>query len=120
MAEQALADFPISARRARTRDRLLTAAVAVFAERGVNGASVEEICDAASFTRGAFYSNFADKSDLVLALLDRSMTVQFSAAQQAVADMKAATDASAEEMITLALTAFERAGRPFREGILLD
>ncbi|HEY5847497.1 MAG TPA: TetR family transcriptional regulator [Microlunatus sp.] len=120
MAEPALADFPISARRARTRDRLLTAAVAVFAERGVNGASVEEICDAASFTRGAFYSNFADKSDLVLALLDRSMTVQFSAAQQAVADMKAATDASAEEMITLALTAFERAGRPFREGILLD
>lgn len=110
MAAPAAADLPISARRARTRERLLTAAVAVFAERGINAASVEEICEAADFSRGAFYSNFADKSDLVLALLDRSMTVQFSAAEQAVADMKAARDASAEEMITLALTAFERSG----------
>ncbi len=58
-----------SARRAQTRDRLIEAAVAVFAERGVIGASVEEISERAGFTRGAFYSNFADKDDLVLAVL---------------------------------------------------
>jgi AcrR family transcriptional regulator len=40
----------------------------VIAEQGVHGASVEDICDRAGFTRGAFYSNFSDKDELVLAL----------------------------------------------------
>ena len=62
---------PLTARRARTRQRLMAAAVAVFAERGVIGSSVEEICEAAGFTRGAFYSNFADKDALVLALIEQ-------------------------------------------------
>ncbi|MBT0767546.1 TetR/AcrR family transcriptional regulator [Kineosporia sp. J2-2] len=55
----------ISPRRAATRQRLLTAATTVIAERGVNGASVEAICEEAGFTRGAFYSNFATKEDLL-------------------------------------------------------
>ncbi|MVA74660.1 TetR family transcriptional regulator [Auraticoccus sp. F435] len=58
-----------SARRERTRQRLMEAAVRVVAERGVNGASVEEICERAGFTRGAFYSNFSSKEDLCLAVL---------------------------------------------------
>ena len=58
-----------SARRTQTRDRLITAAVSVFADRGIIGASVVEISERAGFTRGAFYSNFADKDDLVLAML---------------------------------------------------
>ncbi|HEY9291008.1 MAG TPA: TetR family transcriptional regulator, partial [Microlunatus sp.] len=45
------------------------AAVSVFAERGIIGASVEEISEHAGFTRGAFYSNYADKDELVLAML---------------------------------------------------
>jgi len=40
----------------------------VFAERGFHGASVEDICERAGFTRGAFYSNFGSKDELVLAL----------------------------------------------------
>ena len=40
----------------------MAAARTVFAERGIPGASVEEICEAAGFTRGAFYSNFPDKA----------------------------------------------------------
>lgn len=58
-------------RRSVTRERLLDAAKAVFAERGIAAASVEEICERAGFTRGAFYSNFAHKDDLILAVLDR-------------------------------------------------
>lgn len=58
-----------SARRVRTRERLMAGAIGVFAERGIIGASVEEICEAAGFTRGAFYSNFSDKDDLVLAMM---------------------------------------------------
>jgi AcrR family transcriptional regulator len=57
--------------RARTRELLLDAAAALFAERGVNGASVEQIAERAGFSRGAFYGNFADKHDLVRELLQR-------------------------------------------------
>lgn len=55
-------------RRSTTRARLLTGAQEVFAERGFHGASVEDICERAGFTRGAFYSNFASKDELALAL----------------------------------------------------
>ena len=60
-----------SARREATRQRVLDAAREVFAERGVIGGTVEDICEAAGFTRGAFYSNFTDKADVVRALLAR-------------------------------------------------
>ncbi len=60
-----------SPRRDATRERVLDAARDVFADRGVNGATVEEICDRAGFTRGAFYSNFADKADVLEALVAR-------------------------------------------------
>lgn len=59
---------PLTARRARTRARLLQGAREVIAEHGVHGASVEEICARAGFTRGAFYSNFADRDELLLSL----------------------------------------------------
>ena len=77
---------PVTARRAQTRERLMAAAASVFAERGIIGASVEEICEAAGFTRGAFYSNFADKDELVLALIQQSIGAQFAAAEQAIAE----------------------------------
>ncbi|XGX77733.1 hypothetical protein LQK93_00510 [Terrabacter sp. BE26] len=43
----------------------------MFAERGFHGATVEEICERAGFTRGAFYSNFSSKEDLVVELSRR-------------------------------------------------
>jgi AcrR family transcriptional regulator len=55
--------------RALTRERLLTAAAELFAERGVNGTSVEQIAERAGYTRGAVYGNFADKHAIVNALL---------------------------------------------------
>lgn len=59
---------PPKRRRSNTRARLLAGALEVFAERGFHGASVEDICERAGFTRGAFYSNFGSKDELVLAL----------------------------------------------------
>src|SRR5688572_28670792 len=56
--------------REETRALLFEAAADVFAEYGVGGATVEEIASAAGFTRGDFYSNFATKDELVLAMLD--------------------------------------------------
>lgn len=60
-----------TARRDATRERVLDAAREVFAEKGVFGGSVEEICERAGFTRGAFYSNFTDKDDVLRALVER-------------------------------------------------
>jgi len=66
------ADGPrTSARRERTRERLLDAALALFAEHGVEATSIEAICEGADFTRGAFYSNFEDKAALIDALSAR-------------------------------------------------
>lgn len=71
VADAPASDAPRSARREATRQRVLDAARAVFAERGVIGATVEDICERAGFTRGAFYSNFADKDDVLDALIER-------------------------------------------------
>ena len=62
---------PRSARREATRQRVLDAARVVFAEKGVFGATIEEICDQAGFTRGAVYSTFTDKDDLLQAVIER-------------------------------------------------
>ena len=112
---------PVTARRAQTRDRLLVAAASVFAERGIIGASVEEISEAAGFTRGAFYSNFAGKDELVLVLLQQTISAQFAAAEQAIAGAKAAVGTlDAADLVSLALAAFAEAGRPGREAILTE
>jgi AcrR family transcriptional regulator len=52
---------------------LLDAAARVFVAQGIAAASVETIADEAGFSRGAVYSNFSDKDELVIALL-RKMT----------------------------------------------
>jgi AcrR family transcriptional regulator len=59
----------VSSRRQHTRDLLIDAATALFAEKSIEGASVEEICERAGFTRGAFYSNFEGKDDLCLEIV---------------------------------------------------
>lgn len=109
----------LSPRRAQTRERLMTAAVTVFADRGIIGASVEEICEAAGFTRGAFYSNFVDKDELVLALLRREIDTQYSAAEQALLAMSQAKgERQAHDLVPVGLTAFEQAGHAGRDWIL--
>lgn len=57
-----------SEKQAETRRKLLDAAEVVFLRRGLRGSSVEEIAAEAGFTRGAFYSNFASKDELLIAL----------------------------------------------------
>jgi AcrR family transcriptional regulator len=55
--------------RDETRRRLFDAAGRVFESQGIAAASIEAIAEAAGFTRGAFYSNFASKDELVSAML---------------------------------------------------
>jgi AcrR family transcriptional regulator len=55
--------------REQTRSRLLDAAAAVIARKGLAGASVEEIAETAGYSIGALYSNFDSKERLFLELL---------------------------------------------------
>ena len=57
---------PVTRRRAQTRQRLLEAAREVFAREGFGRSTVEQVCEAAGFTRGAFYSNFTSLDELFL------------------------------------------------------
>ena len=57
-------------RRADTRQRLLNAAAELFAERGVEGTSIDAIAQRADRTSGAVYDHFGGKDGLLLALLD--------------------------------------------------
>jgi len=53
-----------------TREKLFEAAARVFDEHGIGGASIETIAAAAGYTRGAFYSNFKSKDELIIAMLE--------------------------------------------------
>jgi AcrR family transcriptional regulator len=50
---------------ARTRARLMDAAVEVFARRGIDAASVNEIAQAADVANGTFYNHFKHKDEIV-------------------------------------------------------
>ena len=63
-------------RRQQTRGQLLDAAGQVFARRGFHAATVDEVAEAAGYTKGAVYSNFANKDELFLALLDQRLAAQ--------------------------------------------
>jgi AcrR family transcriptional regulator len=53
-----------------TRTRILEAAVKQFSVQGYNTTSVDNICDQAGVSKGAFYHHFKTKQDVFLALLD--------------------------------------------------
>jgi AcrR family transcriptional regulator len=52
------------------RDALLDAAGVVFAAKGFNEASVDEIAERAGYSKGALYWHFATKEDVFFALLE--------------------------------------------------
>ncbi|WP_277831591.1 TetR/AcrR family transcriptional regulator [Speluncibacter jeojiensis] len=56
---------------AQTREHLLTTAAEHFLDRGYAAASLDQIADVAGYSKGAVYSNFANKDELCLAVLDR-------------------------------------------------
>lgn len=71
-------------RREDVRQAILDAAAEVFAERGIDGASLDDVAAAAGFTKGAVYSNFASKDELILALMDERVGAHLEIGIQAV------------------------------------
>jgi AcrR family transcriptional regulator len=57
-------------RRAETRRRLLAAAAELFAERGIEAATIDAVAAAADRTSGAVYDHFGGKEALLFALFE--------------------------------------------------
>jgi len=53
-----------------TRTKLFAAAAKLFQSRGIGDTRIDEIAQVAGFSRGAFYSNFASKDELIIAMLE--------------------------------------------------
>jgi AcrR family transcriptional regulator len=89
-------------RRAMTRQHLLDAAAIVFAQDGFHGATIDKIAERAGFTKGAVYSNFKNKDDLFLALLDqraaREFAVMSSALERGPDDVNTRFDEASERV----------------------
>lgn len=58
----------VTKRRAETRGRLIDAAIDVFAEKGYGQVTIKDVCTAAGYTRGAFYSQFESLEELLFVI----------------------------------------------------
>ncbi|MGO2153566.1 MAG: TetR/AcrR family transcriptional regulator, partial [Brevibacterium aurantiacum] len=96
----------LSARRRHTRSTLVEAGMSVFAHKGIDGASIEEICEAAGFTRGAFYSNFSSRDDLVLATIEQRTSRDLDMLDAAIERWRDRLNSSRPENIEGFLTEF--------------
>lgn len=63
------ANLDVDARRTDTRERLLSVAAELFAERGFAGTSIRDIADRLGVTKAALYYHFASKAEILHALV---------------------------------------------------
>jgi AcrR family transcriptional regulator len=68
----------------QTRKALLGAAATLFCQRGLDGASIDEVAQAAGYTKGAFYANFKSKEELFLVMLDERFANQLERLEKAL------------------------------------
>jgi AcrR family transcriptional regulator len=72
-------------KQAHTRECLMHSAAKVFAQRGLEHASIDEVAEDAGFTKGAFYANFKNKEELFLAMLDERFAKRIADIEHVVA-----------------------------------
>ena len=72
-------------KQAQTRECLMHSAAAVFARRGLQQASIDEVAEEAGFTKGAFYANFRSKEELFLAMLDERFSKRIEDIERVIA-----------------------------------
>ncbi|HEX4205649.1 MAG TPA: TetR/AcrR family transcriptional regulator [Ktedonobacteraceae bacterium] len=74
-------DKLLTSRGYSSRERILVQAAQLIGEKGVQGTSLEDICVAASSSKGQLYHYFANKEDLVQAVIERQTTNVLDAQQ---------------------------------------
>ena len=79
-----------------TRDKLLDAARSLFAEKGFNLTSIDDITKRADVGKGTFYYHFSDWDEIIEALVTRMLNELLAAIEencQGISDPKGALDA---------------------------
>ncbi|MFG9843632.1 TetR/AcrR family transcriptional regulator [Pseudomonas aeruginosa] len=69
----------------RTRAALLDAAEALIVEHSIPALSLRAVCTRAGYTQGAFYSNFADREELLLEVMERNLEQKAASLEQMLA-----------------------------------
>lgn len=69
---------------ARTREQLVATAKELFLRDGFTATSLEKVADEAGYSKGAVYSNFRNKNELCLAVLDEIHAEQVGLIAEAV------------------------------------
>ncbi len=82
----------VTKRCAETRARLVDAAFRVFADKGFGHVRIEDVCAAAGYTRGAFYSQFDSLEELFFTLYDQRATLISEQVGTAMASVGDPTD----------------------------
>jgi AcrR family transcriptional regulator len=96
---------PRPGKSARTRAKLMEAALGVFARQGFEAASVNEIARAADVVNGTFYLHFKDKNDIAAAVtfgLAADVTRQLDEAMADIDDAVERTSTATRRFIELA------------------
>jgi AcrR family transcriptional regulator len=73
-------------KRFETQEKIKSAALKAFASNGFSGAAIDRIAEDAGFSRGAFYSNYSTKEELLLDLLQEQHEREISKWQSMIAD----------------------------------
>ncbi len=109
-----------SRRRDETRARLVRAAVEVFAEQGIIASTVEQVCERAGFSRGAFYSNFDSKEAVCREILELEAEFYADAFRQAGADFAAHFAANPADLLLPPYEAMDRGLRPLLSAFVVQ
>lgn len=89
MAEPRVGRLTRERRRELTRTALIEAAAELFGRQGFHATSLEEIANAAGFTRGAIYKNFKSKEDILIAVVEWHVELQLAAYADALESAEA-------------------------------
>jgi len=93
-----------SAAAAKTRERLLDAALTLFARRGYAATGIREILKAAGVTQPTLYHHFTDKAALLQSLIDR----HYGESQQQLAETLATEPSVSGKLLIFVTSSFQR------------
>jgi len=82
--------------RAETRRRIIDAATAVFAREGIAATSLNDIAAEAGLTKGAVYSSFTGRDDLILTIMEEHIVERMDSATKVFAELTDLDEATAE------------------------
>jgi AcrR family transcriptional regulator len=105
------------------RDRVLNAAIELFAAQGYDATSVTQVTDRARVAKGGFYHHFASKQELLYAVYGDLITLQLERMQRILAREQSPVDTLRDlinDLVVTTAASAEQALVSFREISRLD